>query len=93
MNQAKTQAQTNRLLSQNLYETLGVSNDHKTEELLRAGAGSPLGQLLEKMAKLPEVRFEKVLTVRRQLCKGLYRIDEKLDTTIERMLEDLLIEP
>lgn len=93
MNQAKTQTRANRLSSQNLYETLGVSNDHKTEELLQAGAESPLGQLLKKMAKLPEIRFEKVLTVRRQICKGQYGIDEKLDATIDMMLEDLLIEP
>jgi len=70
-----------------------VRGDYQTEELLQADTQSPLGQLLSKIAKLPEVRFEKVLTVRRQICRGLYRTDEKLDTTIDRMLEDLLIEP
>lgn len=93
MNQAKTQTHTDGLSSQNLYETLGVSNDCKTEELLNAGAATPVGKLLKKMAKLPEVRFEKVLTVRRQICKGQYGIEERLDATIDRMLEDLLVEP
>ncbi|MHB9070261.1 MAG: hypothetical protein ACYC54_07815 [Sedimentisphaerales bacterium] len=94
MNQAKTQISTNGLFSRiNSRQTLGVGDDHQTEELLQADARSPLGQLLSKIAELPEVRFEKVLTVRRQICGGLYRTDEKLDATIDRMLEDLLIEP
>jgi hypothetical protein len=94
MNQAKTQTSTSRLFSRiNPRQTLDIKNDHTTEELLQADIQSPLGQLLSKIAELPEVRFEKVLTVRRQLCRGLYRADEKLDATIDRMLEDLLIEP
>jgi len=94
MNQAKTQTRISGLLSRiNLRETLGVKDDCKTEELLQADTGTPLGQLLGKIAELPEVRFEKVLTVRRQICRGQYKTDEKLDATIDRMLEDLLIEP
>ena len=94
MNQTKTQISTNGLFSRiNPRQTLDVRGDYQTEELLQADTQSPLGQLLSKIAKLPEVRFEKVLTVRRQICRGLYRTDEKLDTTIDRMLEDLLIEP
>lgn len=92
MNQAKTQSHTNRLASQNnLYEMLGIKDDRKAEELLQAGTKTPLGQLLEKMAKLPEVRFEKVSSVRRQICNGQYELDEKLDTTIDKVLEELLI--
>jgi hypothetical protein len=94
MNQAKTQTSTSRLFSRiNPRQTLDIKNDHTTEELLQADTQSPLGQLLSKIAELPEVRFEKVLTVRRQICRGLYRTDEKLDATIDRMLEDLLIKP
>jgi hypothetical protein len=94
MNEVKLQTSTSRLFSRiSADRTLGIKNDHKAEELLQADTQSPLGQLLSKIAELPEVRFEKVLTVRRQICSGLYRADEKLDTTIDRMLEDLLIEP
>lgn len=94
MNQAKTQISTSGLFSRiSPRQTLGTKGDHTTEELLQADIHSPLGQLLSKIAELPEVRFEKVLTVRNQICKGLYRADEKLDATIDRMLEDLLIEP
>jgi hypothetical protein len=94
MNQAKTETSASRLFSRiNPRQTLGVKDDHATEELLQADTQSPLGQLLSKIAELPEVRFEKVLTVRRQICKGQYRAEDKLDATIDRMLEDLLIEP
>ena len=94
MNQAKTQTRIKRLYSQtNLYQTLGLKDDCKTEELLQAGAKTPLGQLLERMAKLPEVRFEKVLSLRRQICRGQYKLDEKLDAIADKMLEELLIEP
>jgi len=92
MNQAKAQTRISRP-QVNLYQTLGLKNDCKTEELLQAGAKTPLGQLLEKMVELPEVRFEKVLSIRRQICKGQYKLDEKLDATIDKMLEELLIEP
>jgi anti-sigma28 factor (negative regulator of flagellin synthesis) len=92
MNQAKAQTRISRP-QVNLYQTLGFKDDCKTEELLQAGAKTPLGQLLEKMVELPEVRFEKVLSIRRQICKGQYKLDEKLDATIDRMLEELLIEP
>jgi anti-sigma28 factor (negative regulator of flagellin synthesis) len=94
MNQAKAQTRISRPSSQvNLYQTLGFKDDCKTEELLQAGDKTPLGQLLEKMAELPEVRFEKVLSIRRQICRGQYKLDEKLDATIDKMLEELLIEP
>jgi anti-sigma28 factor (negative regulator of flagellin synthesis) len=92
MNQAKAHTRVTRP-QVNLYQPLGFKDDCKTEELLQAGAKTPLGQLLEKMAELPEVRFEKVLTIRRQICRGQYKLDEKLDATIDKMLEELLIEP
>jgi anti-sigma28 factor (negative regulator of flagellin synthesis) len=92
MNKAKTQPRISRL-QVNHYQTLGLKDDCKTEELLQAGAKTPLGQLLEKMAELPEVRFEKVLNIRRQICRGQYKLDEKLDAAIDKMLEELLIEP
>jgi anti-sigma28 factor (negative regulator of flagellin synthesis) len=92
MNQAKAQTRISRP-QVNLYQTLGFKDDCKTEELLKAGAKTPLGQLLEKMVELPEVRFEKVLSIRRQICRGQYKLDEKLDATIDKMLEELLIEP
>jgi anti-sigma28 factor (negative regulator of flagellin synthesis) len=92
MNEAKTQTRISRLLSQiNFRETVSYKDDCKTEELLQAGAETPLGQLLGEVAKLPEVRFEKVLNVRSQIFRGQYKLDEKLDATADKMLEELLI--
>ncbi len=92
MNQAKTQPRISKpQVTQ--YQTLGHKDDCKAEEILQAGSKTPLGQLLVKMSKLPEVRFEKVLNVRRQICRGQYKLDEKLDGTIDRILEELLIDP
>ncbi len=95
MNQSKTQTRTSKPLSQvNLNDrALSYKDDCKTEELLQAGDKTPLGQLLGKIAQLPEVRFEKVLDLRRQICRGNYKLDEKLEAAADRILEELLIEP
>jgi hypothetical protein len=38
----------------------------------------------------PEIRIDKVLSMRRQLGEGRYYIAEKLDTVVDRLLEKLL---
>lgn len=94
MNEAKAQSRSNRQTARvDICRTQRLKDDRKTEELLQAGAQTPLGQLLEQMSKLPEVRTEKVLNLRRQICRGQYKVDEKLDATVDKILEDLLIEP
>lgn len=95
MNQAKTQTRINKLPSQVTLnsQSLSYKDDFKTEELLQAGAKTPLGQLLEKIAQLPEVRFEKVLNLRRQICRGNYNLDEKLQAAADKIIEELLIGP
>ncbi|MGA2916577.1 MAG: flagellar biosynthesis anti-sigma factor FlgM [Sedimentisphaerales bacterium] len=95
MNQAKTQTRINKLPSQVTLnsQSLSYKDDCKTEELLQAGAKTPLGQLLGKIAQLPEVRFEKVLNLRRQICRGNYQLDEKLEAATDKIIEELLIGP
>jgi len=95
MNQAKTQTRMTKASSQVTLQkqNLSYKDDCKTEELLAAGAKTPLGQLLEKISLMPEVRFEKVLNLRRQICRGNYKLDEKLDAAADRIIEELLIEP
>jgi negative regulator of flagellin synthesis FlgM len=51
---------------------------------------SPLGQLLDGIAQLPEVRYEKVEEVRRQIAAGAYETPEKLEVALDRLLEELL---
>lgn len=35
-----------------------------------------------------EIRVDKVLEIRRQLGEGTYCIDDRLDTVVERIIED-----
>jgi len=95
MKQLKTHA--NNALANDRFnltdrELLNPADDIRTEEMLQSAAKKPLAQLLDKIAQLPEVRYEKITAVRRQISMGEYQIDEKLDATIDRLLEELIIE-
>lgn len=46
-------------------------------------------QLLSKLSQLPEVRQDLIDSVRAQIEDGTYDSDEKIDTAIERLAEDL----
>jgi len=67
-----------------------VSNDDLVmEEILENISTTPIGQVLKRIASLPEVRREKVLDVRRQLTEGNYDLNERLNIAIDKVLEDL----
>ncbi|MHC4489144.1 MAG: carbon storage regulator [Planctomycetota bacterium] len=44
----------------------------------------------KRIASLPKVRKEKVITVRRQLAKGKYPINERLNVALDKLLDDLI---
>jgi len=44
----------------------------------------------ERIASLPRVRKQKVLTVRRQLAVGKYPINEQLNVALDKLIEDLI---
>jgi len=50
---------------------------------------TPLGQVLKKIASLPELSKEKVLDVRHQLNEGLYDINDRLEVALDKVLEEL----
>lgn len=60
------------------------------EQILENINTTPIGQVLKKIAALPEVRKEKVLSVRRQLTEGRYDLNERLEVVLDRVLDDLL---
>jgi len=60
------------------------------EQILENISTTPIGQVLKKIASLPEVRVEKVLNVRRQLTEGKYNLNERLDVALDKALEDLI---
>jgi len=68
---------------------LAPDEDLMMEQILQNIHTTPIGQLLRKIASLPEVRQEKILDVRRQLTEGKYDLNERLDVAIDRVLERL----
>lgn len=59
------------------------------EHILENLNTTPIGQVLKRIASLPEIRREKVLYVRRQLTEGRYNLNERLDIALDKVLEDL----
>ncbi len=59
------------------------------EEILENLNTTPMGQVLKRIASLPEVRKDKVLNVRRQLSNGKYELNERLNVVLDKVLEDL----
>jgi len=70
-------------------EDLAAEQDLLMEQILENINTTPIGQVLKKIALLPEIRKEKVLKVRRQLNKGKYKLNERLDIALDKVLEDL----
>jgi hypothetical protein len=59
------------------------------EEILENLNTTPMGQVLKRIAELPEVRKDKVLNVRRKLTDGKYELNERLNIVLDKVLEDL----
>jgi len=70
-------------------ENLAPDEDLLMERILENINTTPIGQVLKKIASLPEIRKEKVLEVRRQLTEGRYNLNGRLDIALDRVLEDL----
>ena len=50
---------------------------------------SPLGRMLDGIARLPEIRHEKVEAIRREIAAGTYDTDEKFELALDRMMDDI----
>ena len=72
-----------------LETDLAYDKDLVMEQILENINTTPLGQVLKKIASLPEVRQEKVLHLRRQITEGRYNLSERLDIALDKVLEDL----
>jgi hypothetical protein len=70
-------------------EGVAPNTDLMMEQILENMHTTPIGQVLRRIASLPEVRQEKILDVRRQLTEGKYDLNERLDLAIEKVLENL----
>ena len=70
-------------------DNLAPDKDLVMEQILENLNVTPIGQVLKKIASLPEVRQDKILDVRQQLTEGKYEINEHLDIALDKVLEDL----
>jgi negative regulator of flagellin synthesis FlgM len=51
---------------------------------------SPLGQMLDGISRLPEIRHERVEEIRQQIASGIYETPEKLELALDRLLDELM---
>jgi len=77
------------LQTESVDKSLAADQDLLMEQILENINTTPIGQVLKKIASLPEVRREKVLNVRRQLTNGRYDLSERLNLVLDKVLEDL----
>jgi hypothetical protein len=75
--------------AESAFDDVIAEDDLLMEQILDNMNGTPLGQVLKKIAVMPEVRKQKVLKVRRQLTEGRYNLSERLDLALEKVLDDL----
>lgn len=69
--------------------SLAYEDDLTMEQILENLNHTPLGQVLKRIASMPQARRHKVLEVRRRLSEGRYKINERLDRALEKVFEDL----
>jgi hypothetical protein len=74
----------------NDYIDLADDKDMVMEQILENVNSTPLGQVLKRISSLPEVRQEKVLNIRTEITKDNYGVNDRLDTAIDRVLEELV---
>jgi len=68
---------------------VSLDDDVVMEQILENINNTPIGQVLKKIASLPEVRKDKVLDVRNRISQGSYDISDRLDEALDKVLEDL----
>ncbi len=49
---------------------------------------SPLGQMLDGISRLPEIRHERVQEIRRQIAEGTYETPAKLELALDRLVDE-----
>lgn len=69
-----------------------ADSDFASESLLAHMYENPLGKLLQIIATLPEVRHEKVDSARRMLQETEDELDCRMDTALDKVLEELITE-
>jgi negative regulator of flagellin synthesis FlgM len=50
---------------------------------------SSAGQLLDKLAQMPEIRQDRVDQIRAAIAEGVYETDAKLNMALDRLLDEI----
>lgn len=74
------------------YDSVWTEPDFPTERLIRHIETNPIGKLLEMIAALPDVRYDKIEHARQQLLLSDEALDARLDVALDRVLEELTAE-
>ena len=70
-------------------EEMLAEQDLLMEHIIDNLNNTPVGQVLKKLAALPEVSRQKVMNMRQQLTSGGYDLNERLDIVLDKVLEEL----
>ena len=73
-------------------DSLWAEPDFPTERLIHHIETNPVGKLLELIATLPDVRYDKIERARQQLSLSEEALDARLDLALDRVLEELSTE-
>ena len=63
------------------------TGDALMERILRNMNTTPQEDVLKRITSLPPIRQGKVLDIRRQIADGTYEVADRLDKSIDRVLE------
>jgi anti-sigma28 factor (negative regulator of flagellin synthesis) len=82
---------TDRRRSQNVEIDQGrdtsPTGDVLMEQILENMNTTPQEEVLKRITSLPPIRQGKVLDIRRQIAEGTYEVADRLDKSIDRVLE------
>lgn len=63
------------------------NGDASMEQILGKMNATPQKEVLKRIASLPRTRRDKVLDIRRQIAEGTYEVADRLEGTIDRVLD------
>lgn len=81
-----------RMNLESLEDQIGSLCELHEDDALDRMQENPLGHLLKLLAKLPEIREDKVFHARQRICRQDFEIEEHLDLALDRVLEELITE-
>ena len=77
-------------VSEDIFRMCNPEAEQQATELMDTISATPLGRLLSIISSLPEIRHEKVSSVRQQIDRGEYELNTNLDVALDRVLEEFI---